>query len=201
MEAVLYIHGKGGGSSEAEHYRSLFPSSEVVGVDYDVSTPQKAVKTIRERVKELSQKYDGITLIANSIGAYFTMISGVDGYIRHAYFISPVVDMESLITDMMKTSGVTVEELSEKGIVVTPSGDTLSWEYLCFVRDHPIIWNAPTDVLYGEKDELVTYKSVYAFSVKHNALLTVMKNGEHWFHTDEQMRFTDNWIKSGVHND
>lgn len=201
MEAILYIHGKGGSSSEAEHYRPLFPLSEVVGVDYDVSTPQKAVKTIRERVKELSQKYDGITLIANSIGAYFTMISGVDGYIRHAYFISPVVDMEILITDMMKASGVTEEELSEKGIVITPSGDTLSWEYLCFVRDHPIIWNAPTDILYGEKDALVTYKSVYAFSVMHNATITVMKNGEHWFHTDEQMRFTDNWIKSGVHND
>lgn len=201
MEAVLYIHGKGGSSSEAEHYRPLFPSSEVVGVDYDVSSPQNAVKTIRGCAKKLSLSYDKITLIANSIGAYFTMISGVDEYISRAYFISPVVEMESLITDMMKASGVTEEELSEKGTVVMPSGDTLSWEYLCFVRDHPVVWNAPTDVLYGEKDALVSYKSVYAFSVKHYASLTVMKNGEHWFHTEEQMRFTDNWIKSGVHND
>jgi hypothetical protein len=25
----------------------------------------------------------------------------------------------------------------------------------------------------------------------------VMEEGEHWFHTDEQMRFLDNWIKEG----
>ena len=24
--------------------------------------------------------------------------------------------------------------------------------------------------------------------------VTVMKNGEHWFHTEEQMRFLDEWI-------
>ena len=23
-----------------------------------------------------------------------------------------------------------------------------------------------------------------------------MENGEHWFHTDEQMKFLDNWILS-----
>lgn len=27
------------------------------------------------------------------------------------------------------------------------------------------------------------------------ASLTVMENGEHWFHTEEQMRFLDNWIQ------
>jgi len=29
------------------------------------------------------------------------------------------------------------------------------------------------------------------------AELTVMEEGEHWFHTDEQMRFLDNWIMKG----
>ena len=24
--------------------------------------------------------------------------------------------------------------------------------------------------------------------------LTVMRNGEHWFHTEEQMKFLDEWI-------
>ena len=27
------------------------------------------------------------------------------------------------------------------------------------------------------------------------ATLTVMEGGEHWFHTEEQMAFLDNWIK------
>jgi len=33
------------------------------------------------------------------------------------------------------------------------------------------------------------------FAEKHHAGLTVMENGEHWFHTDEQMQFLDNWIR------
>ncbi len=28
-----------------------------------------------------------------------------------------------------------------------------------------------------------------SFAKKHNARLTVMENGEHWFHTEEQMKF------------
>ena len=35
------------------------------------------------------------------------------------------------------------------------------------------------------------------FAKTHDAELTVMEEGEHWFHTDEQMRFLDNWIKEG----
>jgi hypothetical protein len=33
------------------------------------------------------------------------------------------------------------------------------------------------------------------FAEKHNAELSVMENGEHWFHTEEQMTFLDDWIR------
>ena len=29
----------------------------------------------------------------------------------------------------------------------------------------------------------------------HQVSLTVMEGGEHWFHTEEQMRFLDEWIR------
>ena len=32
------------------------------------------------------------------------------------------------------------------------------------------------------------------FANKHQATLTVMEGGEHWFHTEEQMQFLDNLI-------
>ena len=121
-ELVLYIHGKGGCAGESEHYKPLFPECEVVGLDYKTFTPWETGKEIREAVIKLNAKYDSIVLIANSIGAYFCMNAGIDSIIRCAYFISPVVDMESLI---------------------------------------------PTSF------------------------------GEHWFHTDEQMRFLDKWIMKG----
>lgn len=31
------------------------------------------------------------------------------------------------------------------------------------------------------------------FADKHSARLTVMEEGEHWFHMPEQMIFLDNW--------
>ena len=33
-QLVIYIHGKGGNSEEAEHYKSLFPESDIIGFDY-----------------------------------------------------------------------------------------------------------------------------------------------------------------------
>ena len=34
-----------------------------------------------------------------------------------------------------------------------------------------------------------------AFAETRRAGLTVMKDGDHWFHPQEQMRFLDEWIK------
>ena len=33
---------------------------------------------------------------------------------------------------------------------------------------------------------------------KHCANLTVMNDGEHWFHTDEQIFFRDNWLRKVI---
>lgn len=33
------------------------------------------------------------------------------------------------------------------------------------------------------------------FVQKTGAGLTVMEGGEHWFHTEEQMRFLDKWMQ------
>ena len=193
--AVLYVHGKGGSTAECEHYRSLFPDCEVFGLDYRTFTPWETGAEIRAAVEKLKTKYDNIILIANSIGAFFCMSAGIDGILRKAYFISPIVDMEKLICDMMQWANVTEAELASKGVIRTDFGEDLSWEYLCYVRDHPIQWRVLTNILYGTKDSLTSFETAHAFAEKHNAALTVMENGEHWFHTDEQMQFLDDWIR------
>ena len=33
---------------------------------------------------------------------------------------------------------------------------------------------------------------------KINADLTILDNGEHWVHTNEQMKFLDNWFKKMI---
>ncbi len=52
----------------------------------------------------------------------------------------------------------------------------------------------PTDILRGSEDTLSSADAVTQFAEKTGASLTVMQGGEHWFHTDEQMRFLDLWI-------
>ena len=39
---LIYIHGQYGSPEEAEHYRPLFPSCEVIGFDYKAQTPWEA---------------------------------------------------------------------------------------------------------------------------------------------------------------
>ena len=139
-EIVLYIHGKNGAAAESEHYAPLFPGDKVIGLDYQTFTPWETGREILDTVLNLQETHGNVTLIANSIGAFFSMNAGIDAMIRRAYFISPI---------------------------------------------------------YGENDNLTSSETMRAFAERHNAALTVMKGGEHWFHTEEQMRFLDNWIRKG----
>ena len=195
-KAVLYIHGKGGSAAEADHYKELFTSYDVIGLDYKTNTPWETGQEISEVVDKLSDTYEEIVLIANSIGAFFSMNGNIDDKINRAFFISPIVNMEKLITDMMSWANVTEEDLQEKKYIETEFGETLSLEYLSYVRKHPIIWNVRTDILYGDKDNLTAIHTIKEFAKEHNATLTIMEQGEHWFHTEEQMTFLDNWIRT-----
>ena len=81
-------------------------------------------------------------------------------------------------------------------MIKTDFGEVLSWDYLCDVRAHPLRWQVPTEILWGSQDKLTPYERVAAFAGEHKARLTVMEGGEHWFHTQAQMRFLDEWIKA-----
>ena len=195
MKTVLYIHGKGGNASESTHYENLFPDCKVIGLEYKTFSPLETGKEIHEAVVSLITDAESIILIANSIGAFFSMNANLNGLIEKAYFISPVVNMEKLICDMMKWANVTEAELEQRKIIPTDFGEELSWEYLCYVRKHPLNWKVPTSILYGEKDNLTSIETMRAFAEKQGASLTVMKGGEHWFHTEEEMKFLDEWIR------
>ena len=106
--------------------------------------------------------------------------------------------MEKLIGDMLQRAGVREQELAEKQEIPTAFGETLSWKYLTYVRAHPIAWHVPTRILYGAHDDLTAPKTISAFARRVGAELTVMPDGEHWFHTEEQMRFLDAWITEGA---
>lgn len=212
---VIYVHGKGGNADESEHYKKLFADCDVAGFDYKSETPWDFKDEFLNWAKEKFDAYKNVILVANSIGAYFSMnaISQIEAEkdtesdggknrqneitakISRAFFISPIVNMEKLICSMMTWDGVTEAQLEEKKIISTDFGENLSWEYLTYVRKNPIQWKIPTEILYGENDNLTSLETVQEFAHAHNASLTVMNGGEHWFHTDEQMKFLDEWIE------
>ena len=196
MKTVLYVHGKGGNASESTHYERLFPDCKVIGLDYKTFSPWETGKEIHEAVVSLKSEAESIILVASSIGAFFSMNANLNGLIEKAYFISPVVNMKKLICDMMKWANVTEAELEQRKIIPTDFGEELSWEYLCYVRAHPLSWQVPTSILYGENDNLTSIETMSEFAGKFGATLTVMKGGEHWFHTEEEMKFLDEWLRS-----
>lgn len=190
---IVYIHGQGGNAEEAKHYEPLFPDCKVIGFDYTSQNPWGA----KEEFPKFFDSVCGqkVTVIANSIGAFFVMSALSEAQIEKAYFISPVVNMEKLILDMMLWAGVGEDRLREEGEIETAFGQTLSWEYLSYVRENPICWKVPTKVLYGSGDNLTSFETISEFVKETGASLTVMDGGEHWFHTEEQMRFLDGWIE------
>ncbi len=192
---VLYIHGKDGSAAEADHYGPLFPDAEVIGLDYRAETPWEAKEEFPELFDTVCGDCDEVILIANSLGAYLALNSLAEKKISKAFFISPVVDMEGLILNMMEQAGITETELREKREITTSFGETLSWEYLTYVRDHPFSWKTATKILYGENDVMTGREAITAFADRIGADLTIMPNGEHWFHTEDQMRFLDNWLR------
>ena len=194
--AVIYIHGKYGTAEEGEHYKKFFNKADIIGFEYTSEYPWDFQKEFSNFIDNIYTKYKKISIIANSIGAYFTMLSLTNKNIEKAFFISPIVDMEKLITDMMFLENITEEELYKKKEIKTSFGEILSWDYLTFVRKNPIEWNVPTYILYGEKDNWTSYETILNFTNKSKANLTIMRDGEHWFHTDEQIEFLNNWIKN-----
>ena len=196
---IVYVHGKGGNVEEANYYRKFFNDDfDIIGFDYKSENPWDAKSEFSDYFDSIIPEYNKTILIANSIGAYFSLISLADKKIEKAMLISPIVDMERLIIDIMTWANVSEEELSIKKEIETPFGETLSWEYLSYVRKNPIYWNIPTEILYAEKDNMTSIITMTDFSKKINTNVTVMPGGEHWFHTKEQMDFLDNWIKSNL---
>ena len=189
---ILYVHGMGGSPREAERYRDICAGFDVIGVEYDGSFPANAMNDIRRAYDNARGK---IYVLANSIGAYFSMLALQGCDVEKALFISPILDMERVILDMMSRAGISEADLRGKGEIVAASGEVLSWEYLRFVRENPIAWSVPTEILYAGNDIITSRQTVNDFVRGHDAGLTVMENGEHWFHTEEQLAFLAEWIR------
>lgn len=193
-DALIYIHGKGGSAAESALYAPLFPALDVLGFDYRAQSPWEAREEFPAYFAAQRRTHGRVTLLANSIGAFFSMSALTAAEVDRALFLSPIVDMERLILDMLSWAGATEDELRRRGTIPTDFGETLSWDYLSYVRSHPLHWTIPTHILAGGRDHLTVPETFAAFAAATGATLTTMPDGEHWFHTAEQLAFAKNWL-------
>ncbi len=160
---------------------------------------QYCVKDLTDIMTYAKDRWSSISLFANSMGAYFSLLSYCNEALERAWFLSPLVDMQRMIENMMTWFNVTEEQLKSEQTISTPMGQTLYWDYYCYVKEHPVRkWDTPTYILYGDKDEQCERDTVYGFAERFSCKLQLAEGAEHWFHTPEQLALMKEWLDTTV---
>ncbi len=209
----LFIHGQSGCKEEAETFAEIAGGYgwQVLSIDLPehgerknekhTFDPWHAVPDLLAVMSYAKSHWDWIAIRANSIGAWFSMLSFASENLKECLFVSPILDMHQLIQNMMLWADVSENQLELEHTIPTSFGQTLSWEYLSYVKKHPITkWSVPTEILYGGKDNLTEQSIVENFARYFGCRLTIMENGEHWFHTPEQLKVLDQWTINILQN-
>ncbi|MDD6678418.1 MAG: alpha/beta hydrolase [Firmicutes bacterium] len=205
----LHVHGQFGCKEEASRLVEIIcpRGYQVLSVDLpghgerisrpDCFVPWEAVPELRKLFAYARKRWSRISLYAVSIGAYFSLLAFRNVRIEKSMFVSPILDMDKLIRDRMQLENITREQLREAGEIPISSGEPLSWKYLQYAEENRITeWSSPTAILYAGGDTLTDRQTVNRFMEKFPCSLTVMEDGEHWFHTPEQLGVLENWIKN-----
>lgn len=206
----LFVHGKCGYKEEGAAFAELVCTGGVQVLAIDLPEhgarkqeagfdPWHIVPELQNVMMYLHGRWGRVGLRANSIGAWFSMLALADTPPDQALLVSPVLDMEQLIWNMMGWAKVSEARLEREGEISTDFGEVLSWRYLQYVRAHPIArWDVPSEILYAGRDNLTDRDTVDAFVRRFGCGLTVMENGEHWFHTPEQLAVLKTWEKNHI---
>ena len=199
-KVIIYIHGLHGSYKEANDYTFL-DEYDVVGLDYTDGNPWEVGPIIKTKFEKLIKSYKEVVVIANSIGAFYTYEYLGEYNIKHAFFISPIASMFKILFDYVITGKVNLEELKEKKFITLEDGTVLSYDFYkkYSSNDYHAKWDVPTDILYGDADNLVYIENIADFLGAHpNTKLTIKSGSEHYFHTDEEKEFIKNWILKSI---
>lgn len=169
--------------------------------DYEL-TPQNCISDLLAVYAYAEKTANEISLFACSLGAYFSLLAYGGKSIHSAWFLSPVVDMEKLISGMMAGFGVSEEKLKRERRVELPIGEVLDWDYYTFVRENPVLlnWGESVSILHSLNDEISPCHDIKIFAKTHLAALVIDETGEHFYHTESQLKTVENWLWDVVEN-
>lgn len=157
--------------------------------------PQNCAAELKEIMAYAQTHWQQLQLFAVSLGAYFSLLAYPDEALKQVLFLSPVVHMQHLLADMMLAAGVDSDNLKQRQIIPLDNGQILYWDVYTYVNEHPILtWAHPTMILYAEHDLLVKKADILSFNQKFPGKLTIYAEGEHFFHTSEQLKKAADWL-------
>lgn len=198
-KVCLFVHGKCGCKEEAQELAKLVCDKgyQVLGFDLPEHgerrqsvaklVPWEVVPEFESIILYIKKRWKSVFLYANSIGAYISLLAFQDEAFEKCILVSPILDMTALIEKMLGWAGVTAEKLRLQKEIPTSFGETLSWDYYTFAKNHSVVCNSPTSILYAGHDNLTDRTTVTDFAERFGCQLTIFEEGEHWFHTPEQL--------------
>ena len=158
-------------------------------------SPQNSIEDLEKAILYAKGLASQVSMFGCSLGAYFGMMAYQREPIKQALLLSPVVCLQHVIENIMRMFNISKEKLQSEKKIITPM-KTLYWEDYEYIIKHPVRWNAPTALLYGEADDICAFEDVSGFAERTQATLTVMSKGEHYFHTEEQIAFFRQWLNT-----
>ena len=180
-KVFLFVHGHGGNKEEALAFAEVVNSLgyQVIGIDLPVmEMPGKVMSLFSDVTQYLKQHYRSINVRSNSIGCWFSMLAFQQECLDKALFVSPILDMKTFIE-----CAVHKEE-----------------RYYEWVVSHPIErWDTETFILRPRRDAVVAEKVYGSFLSQHPCQVEIVENGEHWFHTPEQLEILRQWEYKATH--
>ena len=174
-KVFLFVHGLHGQKEEALAFAEVaVPKGyQVFSIDLPVERKPWEVMPLLNEVRDyLYENWKNVSVRANSIGSWFSLLSFQNKKVDQAMLVSPILDMK-------------------KYIELMPHRED---DYYEWVVNKPIThWDTPTFILRPEVDTIVSKEVGRDFISQHQCQVTIMPNGEHWFHTPEQLAFLKAW--------
>lgn len=203
--AFLYIHGQGGNKEEAARFQEVAARFGYATLAVDLPEhggrrdgvkllPWEVARELREVLHYAREHYRTLALRTVSIGTWFSLVSFSGESFEMCLFSSPLVDMEDMIVSLMQLSGADEERLRKEREIPTRVGQTLSWDYLTYVREHPVgKLSGQTAILYATADEIIRRETVERYASLSGAELCLYPGGQHYLHTPEEIAFMESW--------
>lgn len=207
-KVFLYVHGRGGNKEVAVSFYQMVKKAgwQVLSIDLpkhgerqesaEKFNPWTIVPELSLLYSYACDQWETIGLCADGIGTYFSLRAFQMKPFDQALFISPIVDMAEYIDDALAVDNITPDQLKAEGRLDTSEGVHLSWDYYLYTHENPIkVWPSPTEILYGDQDDMMKRSSLEGFCDKFQCGLTVIEGGDHGFTREEDQEIVENWVK------